>query len=67
LRRRRPKGDLDPGWEEISWDAALDQTAAAMRRIANEFGPQAVAFSQTSSSTTANGDSARFVRRLMNA
>src|SRR5215471_1007466 len=67
LRRRRPKGDPDPGWEEISWDLALDQTAAAMRRIANQFGPQAVAFSQSSPSTTAIGDSAGFVRRLMNA
>jgi anaerobic selenocysteine-containing dehydrogenase len=67
LRRRQPKGDADPGWEEISWDAALDQTAAAMRRIANQFGPQAVAFSQSSPSTTAIGDSAGFVRRLMNA
>jgi anaerobic selenocysteine-containing dehydrogenase len=67
LRRRRPKGDLDPGWEEISWKAALDQTAAAMRRIANQFGPHAVAFSQSSPSTTAIGDSAGFVRRLMNA
>jgi anaerobic selenocysteine-containing dehydrogenase len=67
LRRRRPKGDPDPGWEEISWDAALDQTVAAMRRIAYQFGPQAVAFSQSSPSTTAIGDSAGFVRRLMNA
>src|SRR5262249_47027952 len=67
LRRRRPKGDPDPGWEEISWDVALDQIAAAMRRIANEFGPRAVAFSQSSPSTTAIGDSAGFVRRLMNA
>jgi anaerobic selenocysteine-containing dehydrogenase len=46
LRRTRPKGDADPGWEEISWDAALDQTAAAMRRIAEQHGPEAVAFSQ---------------------
>jgi anaerobic selenocysteine-containing dehydrogenase len=67
LRRRRKKGDADPGWEAISWDAALDQTAAAMRRIANQFGPQAVAFSQSSPSTTAIGDSGGFVRRLMNA
>ena len=67
LRRRRPKGDADPGWEEISWDAALDEIAAAMRRIAAEHGPQAVAFSQSSPSTTAIGDSGAFVRRLMNA
>ena len=34
LRRTRPKGDPDPGWERISWHEALDLTAAAMRRIA---------------------------------
>jgi anaerobic selenocysteine-containing dehydrogenase len=67
LRRRRPKGDPDPGWEEIAWDAALDQIAEAMRRIADRFGPQAVAFSQSSPSTTAIGDASGFVRRLMNA
>jgi hypothetical protein len=26
LRRTRPKGNSDPGWEEITWDAALDQS-----------------------------------------
>jgi anaerobic selenocysteine-containing dehydrogenase len=67
LRRTRPKGDADPGWEEISWDAALDQTAAAMWRIAEQHGPEAVAFSQSSPSTTAIADSAAFVVRLMNA
>ncbi len=67
LRRTRPKGDSDPGWEEISWDTALDQIAAAMRRIAEQHGPEAVAFSQSSPSTTAIADSAAFVVRLMNA
>jgi len=67
LRRTRPKGDSDPGWEKISWDAALDQIAAAMRRIAEQHGPEAVAFSQSSGSTTAITDSAAYVRRLMNA
>jgi anaerobic selenocysteine-containing dehydrogenase len=67
LRRRHPKDHADPGWEEISWEAALDQTAAAMRRIARESGPEAVAFSQCSPSTTAIGDAGSFVRRLMHA
>src|SRR5580704_9380701 len=67
LRRTRPKGDRDPGWEEISWDAALDQIADAMRRTAAQYGPEAVAFSQSSGSTTAIADSAPLVRRLMNA
>src|ERR1700741_2742075 len=34
LRRTRPKGDADPGWQRISWVEALDLTASAMRRIA---------------------------------
>ena len=41
LRRTRPKGDADPGWERITWDEALDLTAAAMRRVAERDGPQA--------------------------
>jgi anaerobic selenocysteine-containing dehydrogenase len=67
LRRTRPKSASDPGWEEISWDTALDQIADAMRRTAAQDGPEAVAFSQSSPSTTAIADSAPFVRRLMNA
>jgi anaerobic selenocysteine-containing dehydrogenase len=67
LRRTRPKGDADPGWERISWDAALDLTAAAMRRIADQYGPEALAFSVSSPSTTAIADSVGFIRRLMYA
>ena len=26
LKRTRPKGDPDPGWQRISWDEALDLT-----------------------------------------
>ena len=67
LRRTRPKGDPDPGWERISWDEALDLSAAAMQRIAAQQGPEAVCFSLSSPSTTAISDSASYVRRLMNA
>jgi anaerobic selenocysteine-containing dehydrogenase len=67
LRRTRPKGDPDPGWQRIGWDEALDLTAAAMRRIADRHGPEAVCFSTSSPSTTAIGDSLPFIRRLMNA
>src|SRR6516225_8037457 len=38
-----------------------------MRHTAEQYGPQAVAFSQSSGSTTAIADSAPFIRRLMNA
>jgi anaerobic selenocysteine-containing dehydrogenase len=67
LRRTRPKGDPDPGWEQISWDEALNLTAAAMRRVAERHGPQAVAFTVSSPSTTAIGDATGFIQRLANA
>ena len=67
LRRTHPKGDPDPGWEQIGWDEALNLTAAALRRAAERHGPQSVAFTLSSSSTTAIGDSSGFIRRLANA
>ena len=63
----RPKGDPDPGWQRISWDEALDETAAALRRIAAESGPEAVAFGVTTSSGTALSDAQPWVDRLINA
>ena len=33
MKRTRPKGEPDPGWQRISWDEALDTVAAAMRRF----------------------------------
>ena len=67
LRRTRPKGDPDPGWERISWDEVLNLTAAAMHRIAGRDGAEAVCFSQSSPSTTAIGDSTSFIRRIADA
>src|SRR5690348_9720002 len=64
LRRTRPKGDLDPGWERISWDEALEATAAALRRVAERYGPQAVALTLSSPSTTAISDSVGYIQRL---
>ena len=64
LKRTNPKDDPNPGWERIGWDEALDMTAAAMRRIAEQYGPEAVAFSQSSPSTTALADSGVPVLRI---
>ena len=67
IKRTRPKGDPDPGWQPISWDEALDLAAANLRRIAAEHGPQSVVFSASSPSTTATDDAMFYIQRLMNA
>ncbi|HEX9074891.1 MAG TPA: molybdopterin-dependent oxidoreductase, partial [Anaerolineae bacterium] len=67
LKRTRPKGDPDPGWQRISWDEALDTTAAQLRRIAEEHGSESVVFSCVSPSTSASDDSVPWITRLMNA
>jgi anaerobic selenocysteine-containing dehydrogenase len=67
LKRTRPKGDPDPGWERIGWDEALDLVAANLRRLAAEHGPEAVAFACASPSTSAIADSAHWIQRLMRA
>ncbi len=67
LRRTRPKGDPDPGWRRISWDEALDETAVALKRIATESGPEAVAFSLTTPGATAISDALPWIPRLINA
>ncbi|MEZ5318392.1 MAG: molybdopterin-dependent oxidoreductase [Vicinamibacterales bacterium] len=67
LKRTRPKGDPDPGWARISWEEALDTTAAALRDIAAESGPESVVFSIASPSTSASDDALAWIVRLMNA
>ena len=67
LKRTRPKGDADPGWERISWDEALDITAANLRRLAETHGPESVAFSIVSPSTSSSTDGKVWIERLMRA
>jgi anaerobic selenocysteine-containing dehydrogenase len=67
LKRTRPKGDPDPGWQRISWDEALDLTAASLHRIAGEHEPESVVFSSASPSTSASDDALVWIQRLMNA
>lgn len=67
VKRTRPKGDPDPGWQRISWDEALDLTATRLRHLAEEHGPESVAFSVASPSTSASADSLIWIERLMRA
>ncbi len=66
LRRTSPKDE--PGtWERISWDEALDETAAALKRLAAEHGPESVAFAITTPSGTGIQDAYPWIERLRHA
>lgn len=67
LRRTNPKGSLDPGWQRISWEEALDVTAANLKRIAAESGPEALSFCVATPSGTAVADGMAWLFRLANA
>ena len=67
MKRTRPKGDADPGWQRISWDEALDTAAKKLTELSDRFGPETVAFNSASPSTSALSDSIDWVRRLRRA
>ena len=67
LRRTRPKEDADPGWQRIGWDEALDIVAGTLRRLADESGPETVAFGITTTAGTAMQDGFAWVERLRRA
>ena len=67
LRRTKPKDSADPGWERITWDEALDTVAQRLRTAAASDGPESVAFSSSSPSTSAISDAIDWVQRLIRA
>jgi len=64
MKRTRPKGDSDPGWERISWDEALDTTAKALKQTTEKSGSESVAFSITTLAGTSMQDGYPWVERL---
>jgi anaerobic selenocysteine-containing dehydrogenase len=67
LKRTNRKGADDPGWQEISWDEALDIVAERLKRIAAEYGPESVVFANASPSTAATSDVVHWIQRLQRA
>ena len=57
----------DPGWEQITWDEALDAVAVRLKTAAATDGPESVAFSSSSPSTSAISDAVDWVQRLIRA
>jgi anaerobic selenocysteine-containing dehydrogenase len=67
LRRTTPKDAPDPGWEQISWDEALDTVAERLLAARETGGPESIVFSSSSPSTSAISDSVAWIQRLMRA
>ena len=67
MRRTRPKGDSDPGWERISWDTALDITASKLTAITSQYGAQAIAVTRSGPAGSPMGELGLWVTRFANA
>ena len=67
LKRTRPKGDSDPGWERVSWDQALHEIAEKLLAIRRRYGPQTIALAKGTTSGTSIDDSSRWLARFLNA
>lgn len=65
LKRTNPKGSADPGWQQITWDEALDTVAERLSALAASSGPASVGFSTSSPSTSAISDAVDWVQRLI--
>ncbi len=65
LRRTAPRDAADPGWQEISWDDALDEIAGRLAQIRATSGAEAVAFAITTPSGTPMVDSFDWVERFV--
>jgi anaerobic selenocysteine-containing dehydrogenase len=65
LRRTTTKDCADPGWEQITWDEALDAVAQRLSSVAATDGPESVVFSSSSPSTSAISDAVDWILRLL--
>ncbi|MBB1493234.1 molybdopterin-dependent oxidoreductase [Paracoccus sp. MC1854] len=65
LRRTTPKGSASPGWQQISWEEALNEVAEKLGGIRSRDGAEAVAFAVTTPSGTPMVDSFEWVERFI--
>ena len=64
MKRTRPKGDPDPGWEAISWDEALRTITDRLTGIKAESGAEAVVFGCATTAGAATEDMRPWLERL---
>ena len=65
LKRTRPKGDADPGWQRVSWDEALNDIARRILDIRDRYGAKSIALAKGTKSGTSVDDAERWLGRLL--
>ncbi len=65
LKRTRPKGDPDPGWQRVGWDEALDDIAKKLLSIREGYGAQSIALVKGTPSGTSVDDGERWLGRFL--
>jgi len=65
LKRTRPKGDPDPGWQRVGWDEALNDIARRLTSIRERHGAKAVALGKGTKSGTSVDDVERWLGRFL--
>ena len=67
MKRTRPKGDPDPGWQRIGWNEALETISVKLKQFSAESGSHSVAFGIATSAGTSMADGYPWVERLRRA
>jgi anaerobic selenocysteine-containing dehydrogenase len=65
LKRTRPKGDVDPGWQRVGWDEALDDIARRLLAVREQHGAKAMALGKGTKSGTSVDDVERWLGRFL--
>jgi anaerobic selenocysteine-containing dehydrogenase len=65
LKRTRPKGDADPGWQRVGWDEALDDIARRILDLRDRYGAKSIALAKGTRSGTSVDDVERWLGRLL--
>ncbi len=65
LKRTRPKGDPDPGWQRVSWDEALTDIAQRLLAIREQYGAKSLALAKGTRSGTSVDDVERWLGRFL--
>lgn len=65
LKRTRPKGDPDPGWQRVSWDEALNAITERLKSIRKRYGAKALALAKGTKSGTSVDDVERWLGRFL--